>query len=143
MIYFIQNERTRLIKIGFSGDVYGRMRALQNETPDHLDLLAITNGDREEEIRFHKQFAVDRVTGEWFRPSDQLLAIIESFPKIHDASLSELGRKSVNVVLDHDVRFALRMWRAESGESVSDTVNRLVRQFLKSVEDPAPPTQSA
>ena len=44
------------------------------------------------------------------------------------------SRRGVTVKLDEDVRLALRYHRAASGESVSDTLNRLVRHYAKKLQ---------
>ena len=43
----------------------------------------------------------------------------------------EPGRKAVQIVLDYDVRMALRLRRAETGEDVSAAVNRIMRLHMK------------
>ena len=39
-------------------------------------LLTTTPGMKERERELHKQFSADRVTGEWFNPSDDLCCFI-------------------------------------------------------------------
>lgn len=68
VVYFAR--RLDRIKIGFSHDVEGRMKAL------HCTLLATVPGGRAEEAEMHQRFASGRDTGEWFRPTEELLAFI-------------------------------------------------------------------
>ena len=57
------------IKIGTSVCILGRM-----DNIPHDQLLAVEPGGRELEQQRHREFATDRVTGEWFLPSDELLS---------------------------------------------------------------------
>ena len=77
MIYFIRDEATRLIKIGFTaGDGEERRRELQTGCPGKLVLLLQMEGSKQEETAWHERFADDRDRGEWFRPETELLLAI-------------------------------------------------------------------
>lgn len=67
-VYFA--ERDGLIKIGCSDSPKVRVGAL------HARLLAVIPGRYPEERQIHNRFAADRVDGEWFRPSAELVAFI-------------------------------------------------------------------
>lgn len=60
-----------LIKIGVSAQVDTRMRDLKAQA------LLVMKGEARREAELHARFADDRITGEWFRPSDALMAFIE------------------------------------------------------------------
>lgn len=75
-VYFIFAAASGLIKIGIAQDVTTRLRALQGATGDRLHLLTDIPGGRELEQRLHHRFSADRVRGEWFRPSAELLTLI-------------------------------------------------------------------
>jgi len=70
MVYFIQGETTKLVKIGQSVNPAARLRDLQIGSPDVLKLLAAVDGSEKE---FHKMFAKQRVRGEWFSLDDAML----------------------------------------------------------------------
>lgn len=75
MIYFIQDTTTLAIKIGHAAaDIEARRRQLQCGNPSPLVVIWCMDGSEETELRLHKAFAADRLSGEWFRPSPQLLA---------------------------------------------------------------------
>lgn len=79
MIYFIQDSASHNIKIGFTSaeDADGRRAALQTGNSAELVLLrTIPGGKRITEATLHRRFAKDRVAGEWFRPSPDLLRFI-------------------------------------------------------------------
>ena len=77
-VYFIQGVSGGPIKIGTSEDPYVRMASLQVACHEKLRLLATTAGGKQREAELHARFAATRVRGEWFGPSDELLALIGS-----------------------------------------------------------------
>jgi hypothetical protein len=82
MIYFISAEydETYPIKIGFTAmdDPWVRLSAVQVGNPHKLMILAVSggDGDLDEELNLHHKFAADRLEGEWFQRSDELMAEI-------------------------------------------------------------------
>lgn len=74
MIYFIQDNRTREIKIGISTDPPQRLKELQTAHASELLLIAVMDGTRVQEQALHQLFT--RKRGEWFEPSRDLLAFI-------------------------------------------------------------------
>lgn len=77
-IYFIQaQDKQGLIKIGWSVDCESRLRILRIGSPVELRIAAIVPGTRKRERQLHEQFNHLRVHGEWFRPSPELLDVIE------------------------------------------------------------------
>jgi hypothetical protein len=77
MIYFIQDCSLYLIKIGYtSGDVNGRLCALQTGSPVGLVLLFTMPGEMPDEAALHLRFAGLRERGEWFRPGPPLLQFL-------------------------------------------------------------------
>lgn len=74
-IYFIKAGRS--VKIGYTtGDPERRLRELQTANPRKLVLLAAIPGSREDEVRLHKKFDSDRVTGEWFTLSRSIKKLL-------------------------------------------------------------------
>jgi len=74
MIYFIQDQTTLLIKIGFTdGDPLNRLAALQTGNPSGLVLLHTLPGGKTAEADLHARFASARERGEWFRPVPDML----------------------------------------------------------------------
>lgn len=78
MIYFIQAEVIGRIKIGYTskGRLEKRISALNTASPVPLKLLCVIPGRPELERRLHRRFRSCRVKGEWFLPSDRLVAFI-------------------------------------------------------------------
>lgn len=79
-VYFIFAPRLGLIKIGLAGDVDARLRNLQIATGDSLYLLGSLAGESAVEKTLHRRFKADRIRGEWFLPSADLLAIVGMTP---------------------------------------------------------------
>lgn len=75
-IYFISNGES--VKIGFSKDPEKRLKNLQTANPVELKLLYFEKGNSNIESRLHKLFSKDRIQGEWFNFSDEILEFIDS-----------------------------------------------------------------
>jgi hypothetical protein len=79
MVYFIQGEQTKRIKIGKADDVLARLKGLQCGSPDRLTVLKVILTESNDRA-YHGQFKADKVYGEWFSLSDGLMAFIDSIP---------------------------------------------------------------
>jgi len=78
-LYFIQTDCAEgFIKIGVACDVKSRMRKLQTACPYKLSVIKIVKNAATMERELHLKFSGDRVTGEWFKRSPELLSLIES-----------------------------------------------------------------
>jgi hypothetical protein len=78
VIYFILNARAEAIKIGTAVDVSGRLKTLQTGSAEPLELLCSVPGDKDAELRLHRRFAADRLRGEWFRVTPELMGLINA-----------------------------------------------------------------
>lgn len=97
MIYFIQGEKTQLIKIGFvaTKQTLGRrLTELRSHNADRLVVLAITNNFPESKI--HKEFKSDWNHHEWFNPSERLLNFINSLKFYDNIPVAEINRNNNN-----------------------------------------------
>jgi hypothetical protein len=85
-VYFVRQSIDGPIKIGFSTDIRQRLRALSIVSPGGaLEVLLVIRGTLRDEHELHLRHAVDRLHGEWFRPSEAVLATIrELAPKAID-----------------------------------------------------------
>ena len=73
-VYFMRvHDR---VKIGVAKNVAARLESFQTASPFETHLLAVEPGDRQREAALHREFANDRVKGEWFRISQPLLTHI-------------------------------------------------------------------
>ena len=79
LVYFIQAEQTKLIKIGYTNNhssLQKRFNQLSTENADKLKLLATV--EKGVERAFHEEFGKERQHGEWFQPSERLVQFINS-----------------------------------------------------------------
>lgn len=75
-VYFIQQGDSGAIKIGCSKNPTQRLQGLQTGHSEPLRLLTCAVGSQAQERALHDRFAHLRVSGEWFRPAEDLLAYI-------------------------------------------------------------------
>ncbi|MBB3889470.1 hypothetical protein GGQ61_000167 [Phenylobacterium haematophilum] len=92
VVYFVQAQELRLIKIGVCDRPERRLRELANGCPDELTVLGLQYcddfGRLEEDL--HAKFAEDRVRGEWFLPSDRLRRHIQAHARKDRAAIERL-----------------------------------------------------
>lgn len=82
--YIVQNEASPdVVKIGSTNDLHARMRQYLLHCPKPWRVLAVTSDGSAEEQRLHHLFVDDRVTGEWFRAEQPVLAEAERLRAIH------------------------------------------------------------
>jgi hypothetical protein len=76
-VYFIQqNGEGCLVKIGWTVDVFGRLRTLQTASPLNLQVLLAMSGAKSLEAALHLRFRQYHVEREWFRPAPELMLYI-------------------------------------------------------------------
>ena len=110
MIYFIQNEATLAIKVGYTENVKGRLSSLRTSCADRLRLLGTISGGMAEERAIHARFAADRLSGEWFRPSPALVDFIRA-ELIHRGGASP--RSTAAITGPHEA-----YWTSNEGRSL-------------------------
>lgn len=71
MIYFVHSEKTGLIKIGQSKNVFKRIKALRQKDKS-LCILGCVNGSVLREAQLHEWFFKFNVDGEWFEDSSEI-----------------------------------------------------------------------
>lgn len=77
VVYFVQSERSRLIKIGWTGNLERRLSNLRHASGDAVTLLTYCRGGRALEKHLHTLFDRHRRHGEWFQPTTDVVALIE------------------------------------------------------------------
>jgi hypothetical protein len=83
VIYFIRSGD--FVKIGHCvRDPIRRLGKLQVGNPMTLELIAMADGDREEERNWHARFRTLHVRGEWFRLDEPLRKAIKRHAVDHD-----------------------------------------------------------
>jgi hypothetical protein len=76
-VYFAKVANGNRLKIGLSRDPRTRVKILSIGSPVKLVLYYARPGDRQMETRLHRRFAADRLHGEWFRVSEDILHWID------------------------------------------------------------------
>lgn len=74
-IYFIR-EADGPVKIGVAKNPRERIATLQCGNPRPLEIVGVWRGYHFEERQLHERFEHLRLAGEWFEPTDELLAYI-------------------------------------------------------------------
>jgi predicted GIY-YIG superfamily endonuclease len=96
-VYFIQNEFTKNIKIGYAVNVERRLRDLQTGNEFYLSLIKKVPGSYASEQLIHKKFQAYRLEREWFKPGIELQKFL----------LSLNPQKSIKVQLKFDLQLSL------------------------------------
>jgi len=96
-IYFIQAGNNGAIKIGYADNVEKRLKQIQTGNPYKLKLLKTINGNFEIEKNLHKLFYKDRLEGEWFTPSKELMDYIN----INEINNIDNKNHIINFVQNH------------------------------------------
>jgi hypothetical protein len=71
--YFARGE-PGFVKIGKSGQPRKRLSQLQTANPRTLEIVLLLDGDREKEL--HSRFNKDKIHGDWFVESDELVVFM-------------------------------------------------------------------
>lgn len=74
-VYFMR-AASGAIKIGTTYNPKSRLRSIRSCTPEPVELLTDFEGGFERESYLHGVFAAERIRGEWFAPSERLLALV-------------------------------------------------------------------
>lgn len=75
MIYIIRDEELHRLKIGFTDadTPESRRKALQTGNSSRLAIVAVFPGDRQAEDELHDRFDSERILGEWFQDTPDVL----------------------------------------------------------------------
>lgn len=76
-VYFILNEDSRHVKIGYSTNPMRRLKSLQTSASGTLRLVCAIPGGAKLEAYFHEQFSPYRAKGEWFKLQGTLALLVD------------------------------------------------------------------
>jgi len=66
-VYFLLNPLSNLVKIGWSINLYDRLKTLESQSGQNMTLVgAVRSQSNKKEREFHRRFKQERVKGEWF-----------------------------------------------------------------------------
>lgn len=77
-VYFLHDDRSEAVKIGWASDVSKRRKLLQTGNPNPLVILGSIPGGRGIEAQIHDHFRPVHLRAEWFRATDEVLVQIDS-----------------------------------------------------------------
>ena len=101
MTYFIQGEKTGLIKIGTSNNPMHRLMELQIGSPDTLIMLKYVDSLTYPETELHQRFKHLRRHGEWFYPDPDLTRFINLLKPFVEAKRPEpTGKADTEFISD-------------------------------------------
>lgn len=83
-LYFILNPSLGIVKIGIACDVESRRVQLECGCGVPLTVLRVVKEGADYEKSLHLAFGPDRLLGEWFNPTDELLALIDGAEHVSD-----------------------------------------------------------
>lgn len=131
-VYFVQaGDSNGPIKIGYSSDVAKRVASLR--TGNHLPITLLVEFKHANapalEKRLHEMFAADRLEGEWFNPSPDLVRFIQAVDVQNSSAIGVLSPESHNVpfhllcdIRESPVRAELgKLWVVEWSERSGHT----------------------
>lgn len=80
VVYFVHDQASRAVKIGYAANERSRKSGLQTGNPNDLVSLGTLPGGRKEESCLHQFFAEHRLPGrkEWFRATEDVLRTIRA-----------------------------------------------------------------
>lgn len=100
MIYFIQAGNDGPIKIGYSDTTAeSRLKSLQTGNHQQLKLLRQVNGSRQTEANCHIRFKEDHISGEWYKPSKELIDFINT-PILKDVDIDKTMAYQRNIAIE-------------------------------------------
>lgn len=99
MIYFVRQNKTGPIKIGFTENLKQRIIGLQVSNPEKLALLGTIGGSKYIERQIHQHLRFYHIGGEWFRASSFVLEFIYSLPDYEPKRLNKPKGKEQIIII--------------------------------------------
>lgn len=125
MIYFIQGEITRRIKIGFTSKfINTRISTHQIGSPDKLFFIGYIPGLKETETVLHYKFRKYHSHGEWYNESDEIYNFIKN-NCIHDM---DIAHKADSLMNDKIISYE-DILKLENNEIIDLYIKNLVRKI--------------
>lgn len=117
IVYFIKDEVTSLIKIGYTTNIVRRFSALSTGMPGRLSIIRILFGTSLCEKEFHEVFAADRVSGEWFSFNPKMLLVQPARGEGYRSTVLAGGDDIASEMLEIVIKIASPRGANESADS--------------------------
>lgn len=131
-VYLVENQEKTAMKIGTSVMPEVRAAALA------CRLLYTLRGNRQAEQLLHKKFRHLRLSGEWFKHSEQISGyFIQSGGRVikgksrRNARANAKGMASLTVLVPKDLIEAIRLYSANSGKFMHQILREAIEMWLK------------
>jgi hypothetical protein len=99
VIYFIQRGANGPIKIGRAVEPEVRLRSLQTGNSEPLRILLTIPGTAKREAEIHAALAESRISGEWYRPTQQVFAYMD---RVRESEFEVQGHRAYAVLRRRD-----------------------------------------
>lgn len=140
MIYFMQPIAGGPVKIGYSANVDVRREQLEAHYGQPLAILAVTEGERQEEREMHKRFAHLRLgRTEQFRPAADLMAfigrpllvdlnpdVIEAMPPVRHTAMMRVDAETLE-----KVKLAASLMRMSVADYSSEVLRKVAERDIQ------------
>lgn len=75
-VYFVRSGARGNIKVGYTINLFERLRGLKTGSPESVHVVLALPGTRRQEQHVHGALHHARVVGEWFKPTAEVLSLI-------------------------------------------------------------------
>lgn len=132
MIYFIkQND---YVKIGFTNRFKTRLNQLQTSSPVKLEVLAIVDGDKDDERLLHNMFKHIATNGEWFNYCDELKNYIDSLDTSLMWKYGYINNTNTPIGLIKQTRIEKKLSMEELGNKLGITKQAILDMELRDAQ---------
>jgi predicted GIY-YIG superfamily endonuclease len=104
VLYFVQEQGSDLVKVGYAKDPAARIAQLQTGSPRKLTILDIVEGDRQAEAILHRRLRTMHkgVRGEWFILDEETRALLSSYRtgSLRESIEREKAMRKLQAILD-------------------------------------------
>lgn len=143
MIYFIQDQDNKRIKIGESDDPTNRIKQIltASSAVNGCEILAVIPGGKKREDELHNKFQKYHSHREWFSESQELVEYIEAFIS-HDFNICRVcGSISLSKPIIEDIKGHARIHKTMRNGVLPYNMRELLKEIgwgvLYSKEKPA------
>lgn len=134
-VYFIQAEPGSPVKIGKAQSPSARLMSVQIGNPCELRLRAVCRGGHPAERYFQSMFETERIRGEWFYETPEMVAVMDSLPSWEDV----IQGKPCPEVRNTDDDILVELWnRGYSYEDIASLLS-VSRQRAHQIVSPLLP----
>lgn len=135
MIYLIACQKTNTCKIGYSKSPENRLIQLQTGNPFPLEIIAVKEGNIEDEKLLHETFSHIKHQGEWFEYTDEIrnYFLIDDLVTLESSEYIVIDSKALLYIQKHldkvDLARVLEMCNMVDGSCYNVLINRKTKEL--------------